>query len=214
MSPADLTDRQRKLLFAGLVVVLALIGVYLTLPGASDGERAEPRETPGSVRPSAPPTATAPGIDTTVNPEAFDIYRLLPFSRAEFADAAGMAQRFIAAHGTYRFDEEPQDYAGRLTPLVNAQLRTELERSSATPGVLEERRSKQTVAVGSASIDGIRDIEENSVIFVVTGHQVITESGEESNDSERYAVTVSREGGSWRVYAFTPADVGQAGDTG
>ena len=43
----ELTDRQRKLLFAGLVVVLAAVGVFLTFGGGDDGHaRAKRSATP------------------------------------------------------------------------------------------------------------------------------------------------------------------------
>jgi hypothetical protein len=211
----DLTDRQRKFTFAGIVVALAAAGIYLTLP-AGNGEDEQAAGSPAAATPvaPAPPTTAPPGIQSSIAPGGFDIYRLLPFSQTEFAGAADLAQRFTAAYGTYRFDEDPQAYIGRLRPMVIDQLRTELERSSSAPGVLEERRAAQTVAEGTATIDSIRDIETNSVIFLVTGRQRVTSGGEETQESQRLAVTVSREGGSWRVYAFEPAGTGQAGDTG
>lgn len=210
----DLTDRQRKFTFAGIVVALAAAGIYLTLP-ARDG-----KTEPGTVRPStgaptaaAPPTTPPPGIDSTISPQNFDIYRLLPFSQRDFAAAADLAQRFTAAYGTYRFDEEPQTYVQRLRGMVTEALRVELERSASAPGLLEERKADKVVAESTATIDSIRDIEASSVIFVVTGRQRVTNAGQQSQDDQRYAVTVSRDGGSWRVYAFERADAGQAGDT-
>lgn len=210
----NLTDRQRKFLFIGLVVALAAIGIYLTLP--SDGGTTDQARQSGSPAPaaSAAPTSTPSGIDSTVTPEKFDIYRLLPFSQREFATAADMAQRFTATYGTYRFDEDPRVYVGRLSGMVTDQLRTEIVRSSSSPGLLDERRQQQVVAVSTATLDGIRDIEANSIIFLVTGKQHVTKSGKKTDDNQQYAVTVSRDGGSWRVYAFEPADAGQAGDTG
>lgn len=211
----DLTDRQRKLTFAAIVVALAAAGIYLTLP-ARDG-----KSDPGTVRPSTgtptdaapPPTTPPPGIDSTISPQTFDIYRLLPFSERDFAAAADLAQRFTAAYGTYRFDEEPQTYVQRLQGMVTEALRVELERSASAPGLLEERKSGRVVAESTATIDSIRDIEASSVIFVVTGRQQVTDAGRQSQDDQQYAVTVSRDGGSWRVYAFERADAGQAGDT-
>ncbi|RAY14400.1 hypothetical protein DPM19_15695 [Actinomadura craniellae] len=149
-----------------------------------------------------------------MNPDSFDIYRLLPFSRDDFAAAADLAQRFTAAYGTYRFDEDPKVYVDRLGGMVTEELRAELARGASAPGLLDERRQEQVVAAGTATLDRIRDVENNSVIFLVTGQQRVTRSGEEAQERRQYAVTVSRDGGSWRVYAFEPADVGQAGDTG
>ncbi|TDD27337.1 hypothetical protein E1287_34745 [Actinomadura sp. KC06] len=211
----NLNDRQRRFLFGGLVVLLAAIGLYLTFAAPEDDEgrrQARPSSTPsaGPTGPASPP----PGIQNPVNPNDFDIYRLLPFSREEFATAADLAQRFVAAYGTYRFDEPPETYATRLSGFVTDDLRVQLARDAATPGLLEERRRDQVVAQGSASLDQVRNIENNSIIFVVTGTQRVSEGDAESSDRKRYAVTVARDGGSLKIYSFQPADVGQAGDTG
>ncbi|MFI0410957.1 hypothetical protein [Actinomadura sp. 3N508] len=212
----NLNDRQRRFLFGGLVVLLTAIGLYLTFAAPEDDEparqEARPSGTPtaGPIGPASPP----PGIQSPVNPAEFDIYRLLPFNRQEFATAADLAQRFVAAYGTYRFDEPPETYAARLAGFVSEDLRGQLARDAGTPGLLEERRRTKVVAQGSASLDQVRTIENNSIIFVVTGTQRVTEGGAESNDRKRYAVTVARDGGSLKVYSFQPADVGQVGDTG
>ncbi|MFC9972726.1 hypothetical protein ACFVH6_17735 [Spirillospora sp. NPDC127200] len=207
------TDRQRKFLFGGLVVALTAVGVYLTV-AAPDSEAERPTAPPSSAAPipSTGPASPPPGIATAVEPGAFDIYRLLPFSNQEFATAAGIAQRFTAAYGTFRFDETPQAYLARLNGLVTDELRVELERGASAPGMLEERRRQQAVATGSATLDRVRTIEDNSIIFLVTGKQRLTKGGKESDASEQYAVTVARNGGALRVYAFEPADAGQAGD--
>ncbi|MFC6878307.1 MULTISPECIES: conjugal transfer protein [Actinomadura] len=213
----NLSDRQRKLVFGGLVVVLAAVGVYLTVAapdhdsGADPAPSARPTATPtGPTGPASPP----PGIATPVSPGGFDIYRLLPFSQAEFGTAADLAQRFTAAYGTFRFDEDPKTYIGRLAPMVTGELRAELERGATAPGLIEDRRQQQTVATGGATLDRVRDIEDNSVIFLVTGKQEVTEGGKKTQKSEQYAVTVARDGGSLKVYSFAPADAGQQGDTG
>jgi hypothetical protein len=212
----NLTDRQRKLVFAGLVVVLAAVGIYLTLAkpdkGGSGGGEANPAPTAtaGPTGPASPP----PGIAGSVSAGNFDVYRLLPFSQQEFATAAALAQRFTAAYGTYRYDEDPRAYAGRLAPMVTEELLVELQRGAGTPGILDDRRKQKLVAQGSATLDRVRDIEDNSIIFLVTGKQQVTKSGKEGQESQQYAVTVARSGSTLRVYAFAPADAGQAGDTG
>jgi len=213
----NLNDRQRKLLFAGLVVVLAVVGVYLTV-AAPDGTKDHSGDRPGAVPtnqagPSGP-ASPPPGIQNTVNPGNFDIYRLLPFSQQEFASAADLAQRFIGAYGTYRFDEDPKVYVGRMAGFVTDGLHGELERGATAPGIQDERRRQQIVAEGTATLDRVRDIEDNSIIFLVTGKQQATKGGTQSSDSKQWAVTVARDGGSLKVYSFEPADAGQAGDTG
>jgi hypothetical protein len=210
----DLTDRQRKFVFAGVVVALAAAGVYLTLPADDGTPEVADRPPPAASAPVAPPPTPPPGIGSAITPQNFDIYRLLPFSQRDFAAAADLAQRFVAAYGTYRFDEDPQAYVRRLQGMVTAQLRTEIGRSASAPGLIEERRRKQTVAESTATLDSIRDIETSSVIFLVTGDQRLTEAGTQSGQKQRYAVTATRDGGAWRIFAFEPADAGQAGDTG
>lgn len=210
----NLSDRQRRLVFAGLVVLLAGIGVFLTVSQPDSEDDPEPSALPsvsaGPTGPASPP----PGIPGQVDPGRFDVYRLLPFSRTDAATAADLAQRFVAAYGTYRFDEQPQAYVGRLRPLVTEALLGELERGATAPGLVEQRRQQKVVAAGTATLDRIRDIEDNSIIFLVTGVQEVTKGSGTSRDSKQYAVTVARDGASLRVYAFQPADVGQQGDTG
>jgi hypothetical protein len=209
----DLTDRQRKLVFAGMVVALTAVGIYLTLSNNTSSKPSSAATTSPPAAAPAPATSP-PGISSTVSPGGFDIYRLLPFSQRDFATAADLAQRFTAAYGTYRYDEDPAAYGQRLRPFVSDGLLSDLERSAATPGIIDQRKNDQVVATGSAVIDSIRDIEANSVIFVVTGKQQLSTAAGPSEDSKRYAVTATRDGGVWRVYAFEPADAGQAGDTG
>jgi len=157
-----------------------------------------------------------PGIDDAVTADNFDIYRLLPFPKRDFAAAAALAQRFTAAYGTYRYDEDPQAYIDRLAPMVTEELRIQLARSASAPGLIEERRAEQVVAHSTATLDSVYDIQANSLIFLVTGNQEITRSGSTTRESKQFAVTIARDGSALRVYAFEPAgaDQGQAGDTG
>lgn len=64
----------------------------------------------------------------------------------------------------------------------------------------------------SASLDGVRDIEANSVIFVVTGKQQVTKNGKTTQESKQWAVTVARDGATLRIYAIDHAEDGQAGE--
>jgi hypothetical protein len=207
----EFNDRQRKLLFAGIVVALVVLGLWLTWPRPDTKPVKRPTvAATGDVVPTQ--AAPAPGITATVAPDTFDIYRLLPYTQTEFATAASVAQRFTASYGTYRFDEDPQTYLARLRPFVVDQLFTDLTKAAVTPGELEERRAAQTVAVGSASLNSIADIGNTSIIFLVTGVQQVTKNGTSDEDSKQFRVTVQRDAASWKVYGFEPAAVGQAGD--
>src|SRR4051812_41904132 len=98
----DLTDRQRKLLFAGLVVVLAAAGVFLTIGGGgghrSAGARHASTPTPTPAAPQAGVTAP-PVSGPPPSPGSYDIYSLLPFTQKDFTTAADTARRFTAAYG-------------------------------------------------------------------------------------------------------------------
>ncbi|MFV2179645.1 hypothetical protein ACFHW2_08500 [Actinomadura sp. LOL_016] len=211
----NLDDRQRKIVFGVLVAALAAVGVYLTVAGPerASGEPEDRRPSAAATAPTGP-ASPPPGIRTAVNPEDFDVYRLLPFSRAEFATAAEVAQKFVSAYATYRYDEEPQKYAERLSGLATEQLRAELGGGHSSAGLVAKRQEERTVATGTASLEQVRDIGDNSIIFLVTGTQKVTAGGKETSEDKRWAVTVVRDGGSLRVYAFEPADAGQAGDIG
>lgn len=210
----NLDDRQRKIVFAVLVAVLAAVGVYLTVAAPERGGGEPDAEPTIAATVPAGPASPPPGIQAAVNPEDFDIYRLLPFSRTEFAGAAEVARKFVAAYGTYRYDEAPQKYTERLSGLVTDQLLAELARGHSSAGLVAQRKKDKTVATGSASLERVRDIGDNSIIFLVTGTQQVTGGGDETGESRQWAVTVVRDGGSLQVYAFEPADAGQAGDTG
>jgi hypothetical protein len=206
----DLTDRQRKLLFAGLVVVLAAAGVFLTIGGGSHRHA-------GAGRTSTPtPTATAsqagasapPATGSTPSPGSVDIYSLLPFSQKDFSTAADVARRFTAAYGTYRYDEDPKTYVDRLRDMATPDVATQIQQGAVAPGVLAQRKQDQEVSTSDATLDSLRDMAKDQFIFLVTGRQHITKGGKTSDATQQYAVTMTRSGGGWVVFAFAPADVG------
>jgi hypothetical protein len=208
----DLTDRQRKLLFAGLVVVLAAAGVFLTIGGgghrhASAGHATTPTPTPTPTVPSAAVSAP-PVTGPPPSPGSYDIYSLLPFSQKDFTTAADVARRFTIAYGTYRFDEDPRAYIDRMRSLVTPDLATQLQQGAVAPGVLAQRKQDQEVSTSDSTLDSIRDMGKDQIIFLVTGKQHVTKGGKTSDTSQQYAVTMTRSGGGWVVFAFAPADVG------
>jgi hypothetical protein len=204
----DLTDRQRKLLFAGLVIVLAAAGVFLTIGSGSHrhpraARTSTPTPTASQAGTSAPPVA-APKQP----PGSYDIYSLLPFSQKDFGAAADVARRFTAAYGTYRFDEDPKTYVDRLRGMASSDLATQLQQGAAAPGVLAQRKQDQEVSTSDATLDSLRDMAKDQIIFLATGRQHITKGGKTSDATQQYAVTMTRSGGGWVVFAFAPADVG------
>ncbi|ROO82836.1 hypothetical protein EDD29_0321 [Actinocorallia herbida] len=206
-------DRQRRLLFAGIAAALVVLGLWLAWPRPDTSRTGaeQPAQTATATPPPAPATPP-PGIAEQVDPDAFDLYRLLPFGRKDFATAAATAQGFVSAYGTYRFDEEPQTYLDRMRPMVVDLVYDDLRAGASSVGVLEERRETQKVATGSASLDSVRTFGPTSVTFVVTGIQTVASTAGSGTESKSWAVTVQNEGGAWRVFSFAPADVGEDGE--
>ena len=155
------------------------------------------------------PTSSAPALSgPTPSPGSYDIYSMLPFSQKDFTTAADVARRFTMAYGTYRFDEDPKAYIDRLRGMVTPDLATQLEQGAAAPGVLAQRKQDQEVSTSDATLDSLRDMAKDQLIFLATGKQQITKGGKTSETSQQYAVTMTRSGGGWVVFAFAPADVG------
>jgi hypothetical protein len=205
----DLTDRQRKLLFAGLVIVLAAAGVFLTIGGGGHGRHARAGHA-ATPTPTVPPAAVSapPVTGPSPSPGSYDIYSMLPFTQKDFNTAADVARRFTAAYGTYRFDEDPKTYVDRFRNMVTPDLATQIQQGASAPGVLAQRKQDQEVSTSDARLDSLRDIAKDQLIFLATGKQHITQGGKTSDSSLQYAVTMTRSGGGWVVFAFAPADQG------
>jgi hypothetical protein len=204
----DLTDRQRKLLFAGLVVVLAAAGVFLTIGSGSHRHARSVRASTPTTAPPTPASSAPPLGGPPASPGSYDIYSMLPFSQKDFTTAADVARRFTMAYGTYRFDEDPKAYVDRMRGMVTPDLATQLDQGAAAPGVLAQRKQDQEVSTSDATLDSLRDMAKDQLIFLATGKQQITKGGKTSETSQQYAVTMTRSGGGWVVFAFAPADVG------
>lgn len=209
----ELNDRQRKLVFAGLVVLLAAAGIFLTFGGGRGHKNASAKHTaspaPTSSAPAAAPVTGPPVGAPSPSPSGYDIYSMLPFTQQDFSTAADVARRFTIAYGTYRFDEPANAYVDRMRPLVTPNLANQLQQGSATPGVIAQRQQDQEVSTSSVTLDSLRDIAKDQLIFLTTEKQHLsTKGGKSSDNSQQYAVTVTRSGGSWIVYAFAPADQG------
>jgi hypothetical protein len=207
----DLSDIQRKLLFAGLVVVLAAAGIFLTISKHGNGGHTSHRSTPAAIASTQPPVVPTPtAVASPATPGQFDIYHLLPFTQQDFAAANNLAQQFMAAYGTYRYDQDPKTYAAGLANMTTAQLGAQLAQGASAPGLIQQRQKSQEVSVGTAIVMSIRDIQKDSIVFVVSEGQHITSTGKAANTSAEYAVTVQKAGGGWVVYAFEPASQGNS----
>ncbi|MDH2428871.1 hypothetical protein [Sphaerisporangium sp. TRM90804] len=213
---AQVNDR-RGLAFAGVVVALAAVGVYLSMRPAASGpgdEGPAGRTAVISEGTPAPPSSTAPSPAPAVSPGSFDIYRYLPLSRQQIAQAADVAQRFAVSYATFRHDEDPATYADRLKAFTTLELGSVLARDVTTPATVEQNRAQKIVSQGSAQVKRIRNIDEGSIVFVVTSLQRITAEAGPRQLSTDYAITLTQVGTEWRVFDMQPAEAGQDGDTG
>ncbi|MFC4532574.1 hypothetical protein [Sphaerisporangium dianthi] len=209
---AQVNDR-RGLVFVGVVVALAAVGIYLSMRPASGGDGPPPRGAAVST-PSAAPPSSGSSPAPAITPGTFDIYGYLPLSREQIAQAADTAQRFAASYATYRYDEDPASYAERLKGFTTTELGTILARDVTTPATVEQNRADEVVSQGTGRLKSIRDIAADSIVLVVTAAQQITAKSGPKDRSADYAVTLTQVGAEWRVFDLQPADAGQDGDTG
>lgn len=204
---------RRGVVFAVLVVMLAAVGVYLTMwPDSDDGEKPGSDPAPSRTASGAQVSAEPARPRATASNAPFDVYSYLPMTRQELAAAADYAQRFTAEYGTFGYDEEPAAYGDRLKGYTTDEFAGVLLRTITSPGTVEANRADQVVSVGTAKVKKIRQIEDASVVFVVTGTQNVTARTGVKERVEDYAVTLIEVGADWRVHDLQPADSGQDGD--
>jgi hypothetical protein len=206
---------RRGFVFAVLVAVLALVGIYLTMwPDSGDGEPspADPAGVSRTVAGSPPAAEPAARPQATASDAPFDVYTYLPMTKRELSAAADYARRFTAEYGTFGYDEEPAAYGDRLRGYTTSEFADVLLRTVTSPGTVEANRADQVVSVGTAKVKEIRQIQRTSVVFVVTGTQNVTAKSGAKERTEEYAVTLVEIGADWRVHDLQPADSGQDGD--
>ncbi|MFD0470221.1 hypothetical protein ACFQ0B_19230 [Nonomuraea thailandensis] len=194
--------------FAVIVVVIAAVGIYLTMwPDSSDQAAPEPE---ASIATSSAVASSTPLATASAAP--FDIYAYLPMQKEQLAAAADLAERFTAAYGTFRYDEDPAAYAERLKAYTTPELAGTLTRTVTSAGFVQQNRDDQTVSTATARLKEIRQVEKSSIVFVVTASRQVTAKSGNKLAAEEYAVTVSQLGADWRIYDILPSTEGQEGD--
>lgn len=211
---AQAGDR-RGVVFVVIVAILAAVGIYLTMVKPPDGVEAAQEPTAGRTNSSAPAATAAPSPSAplaTASGAPFDIYAYLPMTKQQLAAAADLAERFTAAYGTFRHDEDPAVYAARVKVFTTGDLGDVLTRSMTSPGTVQQNRDDQVVSKATAKMKEIRQVDRTSVVFVVVGTQQITAKSGSSTKAEEYAVTLTQSGSDWRVFDVQLAKEGQDGD--
>ena len=214
----ELTSAQRKLVFAGVVVVLAALGAFLIIPNtldrASTGHgRAVGLTAPLSTSSPIPSPASQPtpagGLGSTPAPGTGpDIYSWLPFSQAGLAAAADLVHKFAAAYASYTYTQSTASYERQFNGLATTQLITVLGRGFATPGVAQMRTQQKQIATGSGRITAIRGFGSNNITFIVAITQKVTGTKGTKQATTSYAVTVTGAGSTWQVEDLELASAG------
>jgi hypothetical protein len=156
---------------------------------------------------TSPPTP--PNTQTTINtsalPEPSSSTALWPIAPGQVATAARTAQRFIAAYGTYRYNETPDDYLNRLADLADDTLLNDIGVGARDPATLTQRRQDKAVATATAAVTTITDVTPTAITFTVTGHQHLTTMTDgtttSSDDDQTFTVQVALRHGTWQVHA-------------
>ncbi|MER7127786.1 conjugal transfer protein [Streptosporangium saharense] len=207
-----MVEGRRGIVFAVLVAMLALVGIYLTMWPSSGGGGQEPAAEPAGVSRTTRGEAEPPHAEATASNAPFDVYSYLPMTKQELAAAADYARRFTAEYGTFSYDEQPSAYGDRLRSYTTSEFADVLLRTVTSPGTVAANTADQVVSVGAAKVKEIRQIQRSSVIFVVTGTQTVTAKSGAKERTADYAVTVVELGTEWRIHDLQPADEGQDGD--
>ena len=215
----DLSPAQRVLAFLGIVVVLGGMGAYLLIPGVRSAlgqghgkAAAAPSASAiaaAGTSPAVPAASTAPATPAPTG-SVPDIYQWLPFSQADLAKAASVAEAFGAAYDTFSYREGTSSYVTSLRGLATSELSATLARAYGTPGVASQRTRQQQVSSARTVINSIRTFSSGSLTFVVTIVQTMhTKQGKSQNDGH-YAITLIGSGQSWLV---NDVELASAGNT-
>jgi len=215
----DLTSAQRKLVFAGVVVVLAALGAFLIIPntlyrhastghGRAVGLTAPLPSTSPSQAPGSQQAATG-GLGSSPQPGTSpDIYAWLPFSQAGLTAAADLVHKFAAAYASYTYTQSTASYERQFNGLTTTQLATVLARGFATPGVAQIRTQQKLIATGSGKITAIRAFGSNNITFLVAITQRVTGTKGTKQITTSYAVTVTGAASTWQVEDLELASAG------
>jgi hypothetical protein len=217
----ELTSAQRKLVFAGVVVVLAALGAFLIIPNTLDrsstghgrtvGLTAPLSTTSPTQAPASQPTTAQGGLGSTPAPGTGpNIYAWLPFSQAGLAAAADLVHKFAAAYASYTYTQSTASYERQFSGLATAQLIAVLARGFATPGVAQLRTQQKQIATGSGRITAIRGFGSNNITFIVAITQRVTGTKGTKQTTTSYAVTVTGAGSTWQV---EDTELASAGNT-
>lgn len=207
----DLNPRQQKLAFAVIVVMLGGLGVYLILPSATAGQRAQaPATTAPAVAPATPASTAPPPLATPPASAgaAVNIFQWLPFTQDDLDKAAAVATQAAGYYDTFSYHDTAAMYGSRMSGLVTSQFLRALEAGFATFGVARQRTKDQEISSARAVISSLRAFGAASITFVVTISQQIKNVRGSTSATGQFAITTVNAGGAWQVDQIQPASAG------
>ncbi|NUO97645.1 MAG: hypothetical protein HOW59_06915 [Nonomuraea sp.] len=202
---------KRGVAFVAIVVVIAAVGIYLTMWPSSDDPSEPVQNATASASAPVAPASSRPLATASAAP--FDVYSYLPMKKEQLSAAADLAERFTAVYGTFRYDEDPAAYATRVKAFTTAELGNILARTLTSAGTVQQNRDDQIVSQATARLKEIRQVEKTSIVFIVTETRQVNAKSGDQQFVEDLAVTVSQLGADWRIFDVLPATEGQDGDS-
>jgi hypothetical protein len=204
----ELSPARQKLLFLVIVVVLAVLGYYVLLPGLKHHNAAASATATSSPSQLPAPTYSAQPVVTQSPSGPVNIYNWLPFTQTELADAAAVTTRFCVDYETYTYTERTSAYIGKMSALMTSGLAAILQEGYTTPGTEALRTGKKEISSGTATITALRAFGQTSLTFVVSVTQNLVSSGKTSSGTTPYAVTITDTTDGWQVSDIELASLG------
>ena len=219
--PSPLSDRAQRFVFIGLIVMLVGAGVYFSVTGSEDGgadagpagPEVSQGQNGGSAKAPVGLSSAEPSPLPTTAEDDVDVLAWFPFSEEDLRAAGATARAFAEAYGTIDYTGSPEAYYDSMRSLATAEYADVLAESSRAGAFWAEMAEAGAIAEGRAEVESVRGFGDRSITFVVTA-QSITETADSGFDEDlgEFAVTVAKEGRTWKVFDFQPADAGQFGE--
>lgn len=218
----EMSSGKQRLLFVVVVLLLAGLGIYLLGPARHHGAAAAPPTpspsipAPAATTSAPPPTAVPPSTVPPYTPPAtrpvsaggVDIYRWLPFSQQDLANAAQTTIAFAGFYDTFSYTETPPVYAKKLAGVVTTDLDAALENDYATLDVAAQRSAQKQVSSSSGAIASISSFGSGSITFVVSITQKLATTKATKTSTSEYDITVVSNASGWWVNNIEVAGVG------
>ena len=219
-----LSERAQRWIIVGLIFTLLVFGIYFAFGGFGEEGTTEGPQGPGTAQeePGGGGDSGSPGGEFSTEPpsplpttedEDLEVFDWFPFSQEELTAAGATARAFAEAYGTIDYTQDPESYYSGMEELATDDYASVLSDATRAGAFWDEMSEVEAIAEGRAVVDSVRTFGDDSVTFVVTT-QSITETGDAGFDEDlgEFAITVVRDGGSWLVHDFQPADAGQFGE--